>query len=150
MLIRRCYSLCMIENKVIPRWRSGVKSKGITVSGLWTEKICTPLLDMLNKPGGIVSVLRHQFKPSKQCELPSPRVLRHALMSEADNIQDHQAVILFTFGSQICFYQKGIKHWCFWHINQITNGYSYIIEVNHFEKYRNYFLNQYSNSMLFL
>jgi hypothetical protein len=105
-----------VDKKVLQLMRD--RTQGNTMTKVWRQiqenhcqlylnrkDLYTTLLDMLNKSGGIVSALRHRFKPPpKRHELPSPRLLRHAFMlAEADNIHDYRAQILSTFGRVLKF-----------------------------------------------
>ncbi|XP_028294184.1 uncharacterized protein LOC114456543 isoform X1 [Gouania willdenowi] len=67
---------------------------------LHRKDLYTTLLSQLNKPGGIIRTLSHQFQhPPTRRELPSPQLLRKAfLISEVENIEDYRTQIMSTFG----------------------------------------------------
>ncbi|XP_045921531.1 uncharacterized protein LOC123980977 [Micropterus dolomieu] len=81
------------------------------------------LLSQLNKPGGIIRTLSHQFQhPPPRRELPSPKLPRKCfLLAETENIEDYRTQIMSTFGKvlkpkKICKklsgQGKGTAEWC--------------------------------------
>ncbi|XP_028296831.1 uncharacterized protein LOC114458609 isoform X2 [Gouania willdenowi] len=93
---------------------------------LHRKDLYTTLLSQLNKPGGIIRTLIHQFqRPPTRRELPSPKLLRKAfLISEVENIEDYRTQIMSTFGKVLKYDStrkickklagegKGTADWC--------------------------------------
>lgn len=124
-----------VDKQVV--WLMRDRSEGNTMTKVWRhiqESHCeeylhrkdlyTTLLSQLNKPGGIIRTLSHQFQhPPPRRELPSPKLLRKCfLLAETENIEDYRTQIMSTFGlkydstKKICKklsgQGKGIAEWC--------------------------------------
>ncbi|XP_028298158.1 uncharacterized protein LOC114460411 isoform X3 [Gouania willdenowi] len=103
--------MCGVDKQIIRLMRD--RTVGNTMAKVWRQvqeshcedylhrkDLYTTLLSQLNKPGGIIRTLSHQFqRPPTRRELPSPQLLRKAfLISEVENIEDYRTQIMSTFG----------------------------------------------------